>query len=193
MTMSAVVPQYALRRDITTAGLRDVRRELRSSGSAATLTDVIVSGCAKALREHPGVNASFAEDAVVEHERVNIGIALALDEGLHVPVVLDTDRLSVAALAAERARVFEAAKSGMLHRDEVFGGTFTVSNLGPLGVESFQALVLPPQAAILALGAMRDMLALTVSFDHRVVDGAPGARFLATVARLLSEPQWVLE
>ena len=144
--------------------------------------------CARALREHPGVNASFGEDCVIVHERVNIGLALALDDGLTVPVILDADARGLEGLAAERLRLAEAARTRALRAEEIFAGTFSISNLGPLGVDRFQALVLPPQAAILAVGSLRETVSLSGSFDHRAVDGAPAARFLATVARLLAEP-----
>ena len=120
----------------------------------ATLTDVITMACARALREHPGVNSSFAEDCVIVHERVNIGLALALDDGLTVPVILDADARSLEELAAERLRLAEAARTRGLRAEEIFAGTFSISNLGPLGVDRFQALVLPPQAAILAVGSL---------------------------------------
>jgi len=192
MSMSAVVPQFTLQRDVPTAGLHALRKSLKAGAGAATLTDVITMACARALREHPGVNASFAEDCVIVHERVNIGLALALDDGLTVPVILDADTLALEGLAEERLRLAEAARTRSLRSEEIFAGTFSISNLGPLGVDRFQALVLPPQAAILAVGTLRDTVSLSGSFDHRAVDGAPGARFLATIARLLTEPAWAL-
>ena len=103
MSMSAVVPQFTLQRDISTAGLREVRKALKSGEHRATLTDVITMACARALREHPGVNASYGEDCVIEHERVNIGLALALDDGLTVPVIMDADVLSLEGLAVGAA------------------------------------------------------------------------------------------
>jgi pyruvate dehydrogenase E2 component (dihydrolipoamide acetyltransferase) len=193
MSVSAVVPQFTLQRDVPTTGLRELRRMLKSRGHGATLTDVITMACARALREHPGVNSSFAEDCVIEHERVNIGLALALDEGLTVPVTLDADTRTLAGLATERLRLAEAARLRRMRAEEIFAGTFSISNLGPLGVDRFEALVLPPQAAILAVGSLRETVSLSGSFDHRAVDGAPAARFLATIARLLAEPAWALE
>jgi pyruvate dehydrogenase E2 component (dihydrolipoamide acetyltransferase) len=192
MSVSAVVPQFTLQRDVPTTGLRELRRALKSEGHGATLTDVITMACGRALREHPGVNASFAEDCVIEHERVNIGLALAFDEGLTVPVILDADVRTLAGLAEERLRLAEAARARRMRAEEIFAGTFSISNLGPLGVDRFQALVLPPQAAILAVGSLRETVSLSASFDHRAVDGAPAARFLATIARLLTEPAWAL-
>ena len=193
MSASAVVPQFTLQRDVPTAGLREVRRALKADGHRATLTDVITMACARALREHPGVNASYGENCVIEHERVNIGLALALDDGLTVPVILDADVHTLDGLAVERLRLAEAARSRQLRVEEIFAGTFSISNLGPLGVDRFVALVLPPQAAILAVGSLRESVSLSASFDHRAVDGAPAARFLATIARLLAEPAWALE
>ncbi len=193
MSVSAVVPQFTLQRDVPTAGLREVRKALKSGAHRATLTDVITMACARALREHPGVNSSYDEDCVIEHERVNIGLALALDDGLTVPVILDADMRTLEGLAGERLRLAEAARTRALRAEEIFAGTFSISNLGPLGVDRFQALVLPPQAAILAVGSLRETVSLSASFDHRAVDGAPAARFLATIARLLAEPAWALE
>jgi pyruvate dehydrogenase E2 component (dihydrolipoamide acetyltransferase) len=193
MSMSAVVPQFTLQRDVPTAGLRELRRALKSGAGSATLTDVITMACARALGEHPGVNASYGDDCVIEHERVNIGFALALDDGLTVPVILDADARSLEELASERLRLGEDARTRSLRPEEIFAGTFSISNLGPLGVDRFQALVLPPQAAILAIGSLRETVSLSASFDHRAVDGAPAARFLATIARLLAEPAWALE
>jgi pyruvate dehydrogenase E2 component (dihydrolipoamide acetyltransferase) len=193
MSMSAVVPQFTLQRDVPTAGLRELRRALKSGVGSATLTDVITMACARALREHPGVNASYGDDCVIEHARVNIGFALALDDGLTVPVILDADARSLEGLASERLRLGEDARTRSLRPQEIFAGTFSISNLGPLGVDRFQALVLPPQAAILAIGSLRETVSLSASFDHRAVDGAPAARFLATIARLLAEPAWALE
>lgn len=193
MSVSAVVPQFTLQRDVPTAGLREVRRALKSGGHGATLTDVITMACARALREHPSANSSYADDCVIEHERVNIGLALALDDGLTVPVIMDADARTLEELSDERLRLAEAARTRSLRPEEIFAGTFSISNLGPLGVDRFQALVLPPQAAILAVGSLRETVSLSASFDHRAVDGAPGARFLATIARLLAEPAWALE
>ncbi len=111
MSMSAVVPQFTLQRDVPTAGLRELRKALKRGDGPATLTDVITMACARALREHPGVNASFADDCVIVHERVNIGLALALDDGLTVPVILDADARTLADLAGGAP----AARGGGAH------------------------------------------------------------------------------
>jgi pyruvate dehydrogenase E2 component (dihydrolipoamide acetyltransferase) len=137
----------------------------------------------------PAINASFDDDAIIEHGDVNVGFAVALDEGLLTPVIRNADRLTLHSLDAERTRLVKAARAGTLSPAELRDATFTVSNLGPLGVERFRALVVPPQAAILAVGKMRDQtIALSLSCDHRVLDGALAARFLAAVVARLERP-----
>ena len=116
MSMSAVVPQFTLQRDVPTAGLRELRQGAQERRAPATLTDVITMACARALREHPGVNSSYGDDCVIEHERVNIGLALALDDGLTVPVILDADALTLEGLAVERLRLAEAARDALAAR-----------------------------------------------------------------------------
>jgi pyruvate dehydrogenase E2 component (dihydrolipoamide acetyltransferase) len=153
------------------------------------------------LRRHPRVNASWRDGAIVPGEGVNVGIAVATEGGLVVPVVHGADTLELGALSARRVEIADAARAGRLHPADVQGGTFTVSNLGMYGVDAFQAIVNAPQAAILAVGriverpvalngevVVRPVLTLTISFDHRVVDGARGAEFLDTLAALIEEP-----
>jgi pyruvate dehydrogenase E2 component (dihydrolipoamide acetyltransferase) len=148
------------------------------------------------------VNSTWSDGAVVTSEPINVGIAVAVDDGLAVPVVHDADRLSLAETVARRVELVDAARAGRLRPEDVSGGTFTVSNLGTYGVDSFDAIVNAPQAAILAVGrvvervvpvdgqpAVRPVLQLSVSFDHRVVDGARGAEFLETLATLAEEPE----
>jgi pyruvate dehydrogenase E2 component (dihydrolipoamide acetyltransferase) len=156
---------------------------------------------AEALRRHPRINSSWRAGAIAPGEQINVGIAVAVDDGLVVPVVHDADRLSLAEGSARRVELVDAARAGRLRPDDVSGGTFTISNLGMYGVDSFDAIVNAPQAAILAVGriverivpvdrqpVVRPMLELSVSFDHRVVDGARGAEFLDTLASLVEEP-----
>ena len=124
--------------------------------------------------------------------RINIAHAVATDDGLTVPCLHDADRRSLANLARLRADLDARARAGRLRPEELFDTTFTISNLGPLGVRRFQALVLPPQAAILAVGAPYDgEISLVLTVDHRVLDGAPAARFLGSVADRVSEPAWM--
>jgi pyruvate dehydrogenase E2 component (dihydrolipoamide acetyltransferase) len=139
------------------------------------------------------VNASFDEDAILQHADVNVGIAVSLDDGLIAPAIRNADRLSLPELKAERVRLTEAAQAGKLTMQEAMSATFTISNLGPLGIRRFRALVVPPQAAILAVGTVAGdgRMSLSLSCDHRVLDGAPAARFLGELTGRLEQPDWV--
>jgi pyruvate dehydrogenase E2 component (dihydrolipoamide acetyltransferase) len=184
-------PQFVLSRDV------DARRLLvRDEG--ITVTDLLVEAAAQALARHPRLSASWQNGALVAGGGVNVGVAVATADGLVVPVIHGADRLSLAEISARRRELAGAARAGSLRPGDVHGGTFTISNLGMYGVDAFQAIVNPPQAAILAVGriaerpvavdgalAARPVLTLTVSFDHRVVDGARGAQFLDTLASLV--------
>jgi pyruvate dehydrogenase E2 component (dihydrolipoamide acetyltransferase) len=197
------VPHFYLRREVDASRLQSWRAAARArpGQERASHTDLLVRLVAEALRRHPRVNSSWSDGAVVRSERINVGIAVAVDDGLVVPVVHDADRLSLADTVARRIELVDAARAGRLRPEDVTGGTFTVSNLGMFGVDSFDAIVNAPQAAILAVGrvverviavdgqpAVRPVLQLSVSFDHRVVDGARGAEFLETLASLVEEP-----
>ncbi len=202
------VPHFFLVREVDASRLaawREVARS-RPGGEGVTHTDLLVRICAAALREHPRVNATWGDGAIVPQEDVNLGSAVATDEGLVVPVVHGADRLSLADLSARRAELVATARDGRLGPADVQGGTFTISNLGMFGVDAFLAIVNAPQAAILAVGrivdrvvavdgapAVRPTMALSLSFDHRVVDGARGAQFLDTVAALVEEPAGLVD
>jgi pyruvate dehydrogenase E2 component (dihydrolipoamide acetyltransferase) len=197
MTLSAQIPQFTLDRWVELDRAATVRDRLRESGLKVSWEDILVAACARALREHRNVNASFDEDAIVEHAEINIGIATALPDGLVSPALVNADQLGFAALVSERTRLREGAAAGRLRGVELFGATFTISNLGPFGIDNFRALVIPPQAAILATGRVYERggasgMSLSLSCDHRVLDGAPAARFLATVCELLQAPEWCL-
>lgn len=197
------VPHFYLRREVDASRLeswRDAVRE-RAGLERVSHTDLLVKISADALSRHPRVNSTWRDDTVNPGERVNVGVAIAVEEGLIVAVVHDADRLSLADTAARRIELVDRARSGRLQPQDVTGGTFTVSNLGMYGVDSFDAVINAPQAAILAVGrildrivpvdgqpAVRPMLQLSVAFDHRVVDGARGAEFLDTLASLVEEP-----
>ncbi len=197
------VPHFFLWRDVDATRLESWRAVARKRPGAESVshTDLLVKLCAEALRRHPRVNASWRNGEIVGGSGVNVGIAVATDDGLVVPVVHHADTLELAALSSRRVEVSAAARAGRLRPEDVQGGTFTVSNLGMYGVDAFQAIVNAPQAAILAVGriaerpvalsgevVVRPMVTLTVSFDHRVVDGARGAEFLDTLAGLIEEP-----
>ena len=197
------VPHFFLSRDVDASRLgswRDAARR-KPGGETITHTDLLVKICAEGLRRHPRVNASWRAGAVVAGAGVNVAIAVATEGGLVVPVVHGADALDLPAISTRRREIAGAARSGRLRPEDVQGGTFTISNLGMYGVDAFQAIVNAPQAAILAVGrivdrpwvvdgalVVRPVLTLTVSFDHRVVDGARGAEFLDTLAELIEEP-----
>ena len=193
MAASAAVPQFTLESDASLVGLRSVREETGLRGAGVSIVDYLVAACAGALATHPRLNASFDEDAIVEHGPVNVAIAISLDDGLVAPAIRDADRIELRELARERARLIAAAAAGVLTPEELLSGTFTISNLGPYGVRRFRALVVPPQSAILAVGAPTDdgVVALSLSCDHRVTDGVPAARFLRDVVAALEGESWL--
>jgi pyruvate dehydrogenase E2 component (dihydrolipoamide acetyltransferase) len=166
----------------------------------ATVTDALLAACAGALREHPALNAHYGDEAVTVFDEANVGLAVATDAGLVVPVVHGADRLGLAGIAAVRRDVVARARAGRLAMADVTGGTFTVSNLGMLGVDRFDAILNVPQVAILAVGSTqhrqlwndgaptwRPVAELTLTCDHRAVDGATGAGFLGTLKALLEQ------
>jgi pyruvate dehydrogenase E2 component (dihydrolipoamide acetyltransferase) len=198
------VPHFYLQRDVDATRLNSWRRSLRARGAEyekVTHTDLLVKLCAAALERHPRVNAQWHDGTLVATDAVNVGIAVATEDALIVPVVHDAARLELRAVTERRRELVTRAREKKLRPDDVAGATFTISNLGMFGVDAFQAIVPTPQAAILAVGrildrivavdgapAVRPILTLTLSFDHRVVDGAAGARFLDTLASLVEEP-----
>jgi pyruvate dehydrogenase E2 component (dihydrolipoamide acetyltransferase) len=193
MTASALIPQFTVEADASLSALAELRAQSARDGAPFSVSDVFTSACARALVEHPELNASFDGDAIVRHVEVNVGIAIGLDDGLVAPAIRNADRLDLDAIAAERLRLTESANAGRLTPEEILSSTFTVSNLGPLGIRRFRALVVPPQAAILAVGKVTEesLCSLSLSCDHRVLDGVPAARFLTGVIELLEEPSWL--
>jgi pyruvate dehydrogenase E2 component (dihydrolipoamide acetyltransferase) len=186
----------------------DVRRrlvELQGDGAKPTVSDLLTKICAAALMRHRAVNALYKGDAIELHPTANIGIAVAVPNGLVVPVIRNCERKTIAEIAAARADVVERARAGKLQQQDLDGGTFTISNLGMFGIERFIAVLNPPQAAILAVGsteerpvvvdgqvAVRPRMELTLTCDHRAVDGATGAQFLGDVKAFLEEPALAL-
>jgi pyruvate dehydrogenase E2 component (dihydrolipoamide acetyltransferase) len=173
-----------------------------------TITDLVVRAAALALREHPRLNASVHDDAIHIQPEINVGLAVALEEGLMVPVLKRADLLPLSAIAAESRRLAQAARAGRLTLPELEGGTFTVSTLGSFGIDFFTPVITPGQVAILGVGRLRDsvrwagengtapvrtqVLTLSVTFDHRAVDGAPAAEYLRSVAARLANPLTLL-
>ena len=176
--------------------------ELNAEGSVKpTISDLLTKVCAAALMRHRAVNVLYKGDAVELYPTANIGIAVAVPNGLVVPVIPGCERKSIAEIAATRAAVVERARAGKLQQSDLDGGTFTISNLGMFGIERFVAVLNPPQAAILAVGsiedrvvavdgspAVRPRMELTLTCDHRAIDGATGAEFLRDVKAFLEEP-----
>ena len=174
---------------------------MREGEAKPTFSDVLTKACAVALMRHRDMNAHFAGDEVHVFPTANIGIAVAVERGLLVPVIRGCERLSVAEIATARADVVERTRAGKLQQPDLEGGTFTISNLGMYGVERFTAVLNPPQAGILAVGAIeerpvvesgdvvvRPLMEMTLSCDHRSVDGATASEFLGSVKELLEEP-----
>lgn len=196
-------PHFYLNREVDAEALLAFRKTLNEALAPAkvSVNDLIVKAVATALREHPAVNVSYTEENLLFHKRIHVGIAVAVEDGLVVPVVKDADRKSVSQIGAESRELAGKAREGKLKLDEMSGGTFSVSNLGMFGVSSFSAVINPPEAAILAVGAVRDepvvrdgevvpgkRMAVTLSVDHRATDGATAAQFLARLAELLQNP-----
>jgi pyruvate dehydrogenase E2 component (dihydrolipoamide acetyltransferase) len=191
VTASAAVPQFTVEMALRAAPLIEARRTAASE-PRLSYSDAIVASSAAALRDHPSVNASLSDSAIVRHQEINVAFAVAIDGGLISPTIEHADRRSLSELASERVRLTEAAHAGTLTPREVLSATFTISNLGPFGVRRFTALVIPPQVAILAVGSLEDEeIALTLSVDHRVVDGVPAALFLGQIRSQLEDRAWL--
>lgn len=190
--------QLTITTEVDVTQLIDRRQEVQREFNA-TYTDFIVQACAHALKQHARMNAALAGDAIHLQDHISVGVAVALDEGLIVPVIRNTDKKSLQEIAQEARNLAEKARAGKLTLEEVSGGTFTVSNLGMYGVDGFTPILNTPQTGILGVGrivekpviyrgeiAKRSMMVLSLTFDHRVIDGAPAGAFLQTVADLLA-------
>lgn len=201
------VPHFFLARDV------DCKRFIKWHKSAQdrssiklTFTDLLVKLVARSLRKHDRVNAAWIDGRIVANAGVHIGLAVAVEDGLLVPVIRDADQLGLAEIAAARVDLVQRAQAGKLSVAELQGGTFTISNLGMFGIDQFSAIINPPQAAILAVGRIADrvvavdgkakvrpMMTLNLSSDHRVVDGARSARFLDHLAKMIDDPMRSLD
>ena len=207
MTQSfSQTPHFYLGVEVNAAALVELRQRLvdiceKKADVRVTFTDLLIKLVAVTLRAHPYANATWENGRIRLFEEVNLGLAAAVDEGLVVPVIGHADRLSLTEIAKARSILAAKASQGRLSLDEVTGGTFTLTNLGMLGVDVFQAIINPPQSAILATGRIADRpvvengkvvarptIHLTLSVDHRVLDGASGARFLQDLRRVIEDP-----
>jgi len=205
MTLSKQTqPHYYLTLDIDMTDALAFRAQLNAGlpeGQKVTINDLIVKACALALERHPKFNAAYTEDVLQMHERINICIGIALDEGLIAPAVLDCQAKSLGRIAQETKDLIERARAGRLTAAEYGEGTFTITNLGAYGVETLIGIINPPQAAILGVGSVmpkpvvrdgevvvRQVMKVALSADHRVTDGAEGARFITEIRAILEQP-----
>jgi pyruvate dehydrogenase E2 component (dihydrolipoamide acetyltransferase) len=192
------IPHFFLTADYDVTNLVSLRGQIEEKTS---LNDFVVRAVALALRKHPNVNASWGEEAITQHGEIHVGIAVSTPEGLITPVVRNADRKTVLQIAQEVRALAEKAKNRKLTPNEYQGSTFTISNLGAWGIEEFTAIINPPNVAILAVGAaearavvverqivVRERMKVTMSCDHRVVDGAAGAEFLRTLRQYIEQP-----
>jgi pyruvate dehydrogenase E2 component (dihydrolipoamide acetyltransferase) len=200
----ATVPDFAIDMHVDAEPLVALRARLKGElpdVAPPSYNDFVVKACARALARHPRVNGAYKDGAIERYGRVNVGVAVAAQDALAVPVIADADTKSVGAIAAETRRLAERARSNALTPPELAGGTFTVSNLGMFGVTRFEAVLNPPQAAILAVGALEQRavvrdgeltvghaMTLTLCSDHRVLYGADAAAFLADIRAGLEQP-----
>ena len=196
------VPHFYLQSEVDMTRAIELRREINRSlgegGTKVSINDLIIRACAVSLIEHPQFHRSWLGDRIVHHEHAHVGIAVALDDGLIVPVLRDADRMTLTEIAAATKDIVARARSGKVRQHEIEGGTFTVSNLGMFGVTSFEAIINPPEPGILAVGRTierpvmldgqvvgRPIMAVTLSVDHRAASGADGARLLQSIVRRL--------
>ena len=196
------IPHFYLTVDFDVTNLLALRQQMNEIDSVKiSLNDFVIRAAALALLHHPNVNASWGDEAIAQHGEIHIGVAVSTPEGLITPVVRNADQKSVAEIAGEVRGLADKAKNRKLRPEEYQGSTFTISNLGAWGIEEFTAIINPPNVAILAIGAamsqpvvidrqvvIRDRMKVTMSCDHRVVDGAAGAEYLRTLRQYIEQP-----
>jgi len=207
VTSLGPVPHFFLTTEIEMDRAAEMRRGINDSDPdlKISINDIIIKVAAAALIEHRQVNASFQDKTVRYYERADIGVAVAIEDGLITPIVRSADRKSLSAIAREVRELAERARHRKLRPEEYTGASFSVSNLGMFGIDEFTAVINPPEGAILAVGAMsakpvvsdgaivvRQMMRVTMSCDHRVIDGATGAKFLQTFKKILENPLYLV-
>jgi pyruvate dehydrogenase E2 component (dihydrolipoamide acetyltransferase) len=201
------VPHFFVMQEVDAGALNEARQKLgpgieKLHGLKLTHSDLLAALVARVLQKHPRINASWTGAGVRAHADINIGLAIAVDDGVVVPVIHNADKAKLGEIAVQRRDLAERARGGRLRPTDVAGATFTISNLGMFGVSAFTAIIIPPQAAILAVGSIADrivpvngcpgirpMMALTLSSDHRVVDGARAAAFMRDLVGAIGNPQ----
>lgn len=197
------IPHFYLTADYDVTSLISIRQQMvEMTGTKVSLNDFLIRAIALALRQHPNVNASWGDDAITQHGDIHVGVAVATTDGLITPVIRNADQKPVGEIATEVRALAEKAKNRRLKPEEYQGSTFTISNLGAWGIEEFTAIINPPNAAILAIGTaearpvadanrqlvIRDRMKVTLSCDHRIIDGASGAEFLKTLRQYVEQP-----
>ena len=207
VTSLGPVPHFFLTTEIEMDRAAEMRKGINALDPdlKISINDIIIKVAAAALMQHPEVNASFQEKFVRYYEHADIGVAVAIEDGLITPVVRAADQKSLSQIAAEVRELAERARSRKLKPEEYTGATFSISNLGMFGIDEFTAVINPPEGAILAVGAMtpkpvvrdneiviRQMMRVTMSCDHRVIDGATGAKFLQTFKKILENPLYLV-
>jgi pyruvate dehydrogenase E2 component (dihydrolipoamide acetyltransferase) len=209
VTSIGPIPTFYLTIDVDVTRLSEARARvnaiLEKDGVKASVNDFLIKAVAMALARHPEVNASWGDTVILRHNRVHVGVAVAIEDGLITPIIRDADRKGIADIAREVRELAGRAREKKLKPDEYTGATFSVSNLGMFGIHEFTAIINPPESAILAVGAaedavvvvdgqpaVRQRMRMTMSCDHRVIDGAMGARFLQTLRGMIEEPMMML-
>jgi pyruvate dehydrogenase E2 component (dihydrolipoamide acetyltransferase) len=209
VTSIGPVPTFYLTIEVDMSHLQGARERinarLEGEGVKVSINDFIIKAVAVALRQHPAINAQWTDAAIRRFNRVHIGVAVAVEDGLITPIVRDADQIGVAEISQQVRELAKRARERKLQPDEYTGATFSISNLGMFGIDEFTAIINPPEAAILAIGRVEDKpvaqfgeiisqprMRITMSCDHRVIDGATGAKFLQTLRQYLEEPTMML-
>jgi pyruvate dehydrogenase E2 component (dihydrolipoamide acetyltransferase) len=200
----ATVPHFFVLRDADSTALLEFQKKLKSNSQSIspTITDCLIGLVAHVLERHPALNSSWTADNIRSNPDINVSLAIAVTDGVVAPVIQTANSISLADIATQRSALAERARSGKLSPADISGGTFTISNLGMLKVDSFTAIITPPQAAVLAVGAVSDrvvaiggkpvvrpVMTLSLSSDHRVVDGARAAAFMNDLVEAIREPE----
>jgi pyruvate dehydrogenase E2 component (dihydrolipoamide acetyltransferase) len=199
-------PHFYLTMDIDMDNAMTARKAINDQGMKVSFNDMVVKACAMALRKHPAVNSSWMSDFIRTYQHIHIGSAVAVDQGLIVPVFKFADQKSLSQIAGEGTGLYEKARTGKLQPQEFSGNTFTISNLGMMDIEEFTAIINPPDSCILAVGRIKEVVVkkadgqfgttnvmkVTLSCDHRSVDGAVGASFLQTLKKFIENPVTML-
>jgi pyruvate dehydrogenase E2 component (dihydrolipoamide acetyltransferase) len=201
------IPTFYLTIEVDMARIVEMREQIHKvdENLKVSINDFVIKAVAASLLQHPNINASFDGDSISEHHHIDIGMAVAIEDGLITPIIRDADTKSLGQIGREAKELAAKARDRKLQPDEFIGATFSISNLGMLGIEEFTAIINPPESAILAVGGLVEKavvvdgqltvgkrMRMTMSCDHRVIDGATGAKFLATLKKILENPVFLI-